>query len=208
MSQKIIVYWVKHQRKQKNFGDYRKGQRRLADEILNHDLTNRYGIELNREKIRLGVWGKPYIEGMEGYHYNISNTDGMVVCAVSQNPVGVDAERIKRLRPAVLKKCCTSQEQEYISGAGKEKEEERFFQLWTLKESYIKMTGEGMRFPMAEAEFWLEEQEGSDHSEIRCRQQGWFAQRQQEDYWISVCSGSKAEIQWVEWQEGMENIPL
>lgn len=120
-----------------------------------------------------------------------------MVCAVSDVPIGIDAERVRTFRPNVVKRCCSLQEQDYIL-----EEEERFFQIWTLKESYIKMIGEGMHFPMKKAEFWI-----APKGKITCSQGGYFEQKKIADYWISLCISEERETIWQEVM-GSTDIPI
>ena len=81
--------------------------------------------------------GKPYCVGVP-CEFSLSHTSGMIVCAVSDEPVGIDAEL---LRPAPMRvaRRFTDAEREYISGS-----DERFFRVWTRKEAFGKMTGDGL----------------------------------------------------------------
>ena len=77
-----------------------------------------------------------------------------------------------------------------------ELEQERFVRIWTLKESYMKMTGDGMAFPLQQAEFSIEENKGK--LKIKCSQPGFFQQKKIKDYWISICASQPAELIWQE----------
>ncbi|MFP3154451.1 4'-phosphopantetheinyl transferase superfamily protein [Lachnospiraceae bacterium ZAX-1] len=67
--------------------------------------------------------------------------------------------------------------------------EESFFRIWTLKESYIKMIGSGMGFPLCEVNFTLEE------GNIKCNQAGYFVQSNlKDDYILSICTKENAAI--------------
>ena len=81
--------------------------------------------------------GKPYCVGIP-CEFSLSHTSGMIVCAISDEPVGIDAEL---LRPAPMRvaRRFTDAEREYISGS-----DERFFRVWTRKEAFGKMTGDGL----------------------------------------------------------------
>ena len=86
-----------------------------------------------------GEKGKPYCLNA-GCEFSFSHTKSMVVCAVSPAPVGADAEMIKPA-PSKVMRYFTVGEREYILGG---RGEERFFRVWTRKEAYGKMTGEGI----------------------------------------------------------------
>ena len=86
-----------------------------------------------------GEYGKPFIKGFESFCYNVSHTGGTVVLAVSDSKVGVDAEVVRGAKENIAKRCFTGEEREY-SGSNSEK----FYEIWTKKEAYIKYFGKGI----------------------------------------------------------------
>ena len=131
----------------KNKGDR---DRSVAGEILAKKmLTKHYGIDnpviLHDEK------GKPFTD-KEGIHLSISHSNDMVVCAVCDNPIGIDVEEIKPINLKLINKVCTDREAEYILEKHKEMDEEteerevllRFYEVWTAKEGYFKKEGTGI----------------------------------------------------------------
>ena len=74
---------------------------------------------------------------------SLSHGGGMAVLAVGDRPVGCDTERLSRVRETVMRRFL-KEERAFVEGAGKGAREEAFFRIWTGKESYLKMTGEGL----------------------------------------------------------------
>lgn len=100
-------------------------------------------------EIKFGSYGKPEVEGI---FFNLSHSKSMVICAVSDKTVGCDIEQISVAPEKVADRFFSETEIEYLSKfAGQEKNKE-FYRLWTMKESYMKMTGEGMRLPLYQFE--------------------------------------------------------
>jgi len=91
-------------------------------------------------------FGKPYLRDYPNVYYNISHTKGVIVCAVSNKPVGVDIERIKKFNHRIVERFFTQNEQNYILSM-KENQNERFTEIWTMKEAYVKWLGTGMKKP-------------------------------------------------------------
>lgn len=106
----------------------------------------------NADDIKKGYRGKPYIENSP-FHFNISHADGIVVCALSQSEIGVDAESIREVSDRVMRRCYSDSEIEYINSC--EDKNVAFTRLWTLKESYVKLTGEGVGTDLKSVSFDL-----------------------------------------------------
>ena len=83
--------------------------------------------------------GKPCILNHPYVFISITHPSGVVAVAVSDSPVGIDAEAMGEIRPLVLEKMFTEGEKEYVGD-----DPLRFFEIWTRKESYVKLTGTGL----------------------------------------------------------------
>lgn len=93
--------------------------------------------------IERGEYGKPYIKDHEEWQFNISHTDGLIVIAVADCPIGIDVEKIREPNYRVAKCFFTKAENEYID-SNNEGRDVRFFEIWTKNEAYIKYTGKGL----------------------------------------------------------------
>lgn len=108
------------------------------------------------ESIVFGVKenGKPFAKDIP-IEFNISHSGNMVVCAISDTPVGIDIEQIRPVDLSVAKRICTENELIYIFGKKPETLEfkissdkeilRRFFKIWTTKEAYAKNIGAGIK---------------------------------------------------------------
>ena len=103
-------------------------------------------LHLNEDDIKIArsEYGKPYLINYANIHFNVSHTINAMICAISEENIGVDIERIKSFNIGVAKKYFTKQEQNYIFKR-KGKQDERFVEVWTRKEAYVKWTGKGMK---------------------------------------------------------------
>ena len=89
--------------------------------------------------------GKPYLVGQERLYFNLSHSEGMVMCAIAEKEVGCDVEKKAVLDRRLAEYVMTEHELDRIYGLEKDTEQqEMFFRLWTLKESYMKATGFGI----------------------------------------------------------------
>lgn len=94
---------------------------------------------------RYGERGKPYFENLPLY-FNLSHSGDYVLCAVSDGEVGADIQKFQPVDEMKLAKRFFS-ESECQAMARCEETKERqclFFRLWTRKEAYGKLTGEGI----------------------------------------------------------------
>lgn len=110
----------------------------LGAGLLLQQVLKRHGIE--NQSISYGENGKPQ---MEDVYFNLSHSHHMVACAISDKPVGCDIEKVRDIKGNVATRFFSKQEIAYIKEA--EDEKDMFFRLWTMKESYMKMTGDGLK---------------------------------------------------------------
>ena len=89
--------------------------------------------------------GKPYLVDSE-YYFNISHSGEYVMCAVSDNCIGIDIEMIREKvdNDAIARRFFAENEYNEISSATAKKKE-IFTRIWSEKESYIKYLGLGMK---------------------------------------------------------------
>lgn len=98
--------------------------------------------------------GKPVTDGI---CFNLSHSHDKVVCAVSKEPVGIDIEKIEPLHANLAERFFTENEIRYLNRFYEEEKQQEFFRLWTMKESYMKYTGEGMSLSLDCFEFVIGE---------------------------------------------------
>ena len=108
-----------------------------------------YGL---REKDAAIVYGdnqKPYLKDYPVIHFNLSHSGTMAMAVFSDREAGCDVEQVREARMGVARRYFTQAEQTALeSQPTQEAKNQLFFQIWTLKESYLKATGEGMRLPL------------------------------------------------------------
>jgi 4'-phosphopantetheinyl transferase len=103
---------------------------------------------------RANPWGRPEIAGPAGapaLRFNLSHAEGWLVCAVTLDlEVGVDVEDTTRASdlPALARRYFAPRESDALLSLAPEQQRARFFDYWTLKESYIKARGLGLSLPL------------------------------------------------------------
>ncbi|MFT5860212.1 MAG: phosphopantetheinyl transferase [Flavobacteriaceae bacterium] len=91
--------------------------------------------------------GKPILnpEKFIGIHFNKSHTEYDIVIALASFPLGIDLEAMKGSYNAlVLDRIVHPEDQLKISSP------KEFYQLWSIKEAFVKHTGEGFALPLDE----------------------------------------------------------
>lgn len=132
-------------------------QHQMAYQLLEYGLKNVYGELKDTSFVyEKNQYGKPYLKGFPKIEFNISHCKNMVACVISQNgAVGIDVEKKRDYHENITKRVFTEEEAKWFQ----EKEiidkdkKEAFFQIWTLKESYIKAKGKGLAMPLTQVSF-------------------------------------------------------
>lgn len=109
--------------------------------LLRKALKEVYGID-EKPEFEYSEHGKPSITGHEDIFFNLSHCRSTVACVVSSSPVGVDVEEIRDFRDALARHVLN--EEEYAAVVASQLPAREFIRLWTMKESYLKLTGEGI----------------------------------------------------------------
>ena len=136
----------------------------VGEQLLFYAVREEYGLT-SLPVIVKGEHGKPYFSENSGIHFNISHTGNMAVCAVGECELGVDIEQIRSVKESMKKRVLAPGEQLWLER--QINQDEAFIRLWTLKESYIKATGKGLRTELAAVEFAIQEDE---EGRILCNQ--------------------------------------
>lgn len=92
--------------------------------------------------------GKPFLRQHPQLHFNLSHSGTLAVCAVSDVPVGVDVECIAPVDAAVAAYCLSYDEQDYLRHALSP--DRAFCEIWTRKESCLKLLGCGLDAPLSQ----------------------------------------------------------
>ncbi|MDD6038469.1 MAG: 4'-phosphopantetheinyl transferase superfamily protein [bacterium] len=152
------------------------------------------GICAGKVEIACTKTGKPYLTGDRGVSFNLSHSGDYAMAIVSDDgiAVGCDIERSEKKARDIAKRFFTEEEQQAIA------EGIDFFRIWTLKESFIKTTAEGLgrdlcSFSIVPQEMgfrFFAEHAGDDYC---------FAENTVADYRMAICYNSR-EVLPVTWE--------
>lgn len=146
---------IKKQNRLAAYKNAKDKKRTVAGEILARRMISSFcNVAPENVSFELGLYGKPYARNLN-VEFNISHSDEMVVCTISDNPVGIDVEKIQPIGTSILRKLCTDADLEYIFGNDTlinnipsnfdDIRLCRFYEVWTAKEAYFKYIGTGIK---------------------------------------------------------------
>ena len=121
----------------------------FAGLLLRHAfLQAGYDIETWQQvEIQRGAYGKPYIQGVHGFHYGLSHSGEWVACAVDSVPVGIDLQEMKPWKMTLARRFYHEKEYDRLlalDGDDQVRQTEEFYSMWTAKESAVKLSGRGI----------------------------------------------------------------
>lgn len=93
-------------------------------------------------------YGKPYLKDYEGLHFNTTHSEDWVACAIDNRQLGIDIELVKTLDLGIAESFFSTEENNMLKSKANTEKLEYFYDLWTLKESYIKALGKGLTIPL------------------------------------------------------------
>lgn len=147
----VHVYWAEIPDGERKPGLQSKWAHRLLETALKRQYPEIDSIFLERD-----AKGKPFLPEHPGIHINLSHSGRYAACAIGEKPVGIDVEchKGRKRRDLVVKKFHPKEQRAYEM-ASEDKRELLFYELWVLKESFMKAEGSGLGIPLNS--FYMEE---------------------------------------------------
>lgn len=109
----------------------------LAGEVLARVMLGKAGALHAKEIVIVrDTQGKPGQETVPGLFFNYSHSGTMVACGIAGENIGVDIQKRNDGTKVKEKVYCPAER------------EDDFTEIWAKKESYLKLTGEGLRREM------------------------------------------------------------
>jgi 4'-phosphopantetheinyl transferase len=149
--------------KEARFHFARDRHRYLITRALVRTVLSRYAAVTPQEwRFTEDAYGRPYIANdhpaARRISFNVSHTRSLVVLSVScERALGVDTEDVvtRRAELDIADRFFSADEVTQLHAAPPELQHARFFEYWTLKESYIKARGLGLSLPLEQFGFDL-----------------------------------------------------
>jgi 4'-phosphopantetheinyl transferase len=141
----------------------------LATRVLVRTVLSRYAPVVPGEwRFAVSAHGKPHVGSPSVaplIHFNLANTAGLVVCAVSaaHDLLGVDAEPVASDQEfsGLANRYFSPWEARELRTLPVCERPRRFTAYWTLKESYIKARGLGLNLPLDQFRFVIGDNQAS-----------------------------------------------
>lgn len=184
------------QRRDKAARPRRERDKRLslgAGAVLDLALASA-GLREREARLSWNSHGKPRLADRPELRFNLSHSGRFAVCALSDREVGVDVEEAREAGEALFRRVCTQRELAAMEGLEPERRQDRFFQLWTAKESFLKYLGTGLSRPAKGVEVELEPALSLSW-EGRPQAVALF-QRKLEGHWFAVCTPEGQTAEW------------
>lgn len=106
----------------------------LSKYILKNILSQKYNLDYTN--IYYNEFNKPFIDGI---YFNISHSNDYIVICFSENKIGIDIEKIRKVNLNIINYFCTKKEKKYILKS--KNKYKALFEIFCLKEAYFKMKG-------------------------------------------------------------------
>lgn len=154
LEKSIFDYFMSYlpEDKQKRIKKYSKiedTQRTLiADVLIRTLICCKLDIDNKDIFFDTNEYGKPFLIGFNNFYFNISHSGDWVVCAINNLPIGIDIEHIHIIDFNIAKEFFSKEEYHTLINLDISQRLSYFYQLWTLKESYIKALGKGVSIPL------------------------------------------------------------
>jgi 4'-phosphopantetheinyl transferase len=128
--------------------------------LIRTTLSSYFPVDPSEWRFGKNAYGKPEIslgDTTWPVRFNLSHCDGLVLCGITREvDIGVDVEDTQRSTVSAFERLSSyfsKPEIEALAHLPKDKQKSRFFDYWTLKESYIKARGMGLSIPLSKFSF-------------------------------------------------------
>lgn len=120
----------------------------IGDVLIRTVIRNKFGIQDLDITFASDRYGKPYTPGIPSFHFNISHSGHWVVCAVDCSPLGIDIEQVTPISFEIAHRFFTKEEYRNLMKSDEQERLSYFYDLWTIKESFVKQMGTGLSVPL------------------------------------------------------------
>lgn len=134
--------------------DYKRSL--LGDALARKMISNVSEIPMDTIIFNVNGYGKPCVVNVSDIYFNVSHSGKWVSCIVSDKQCGIDVEKIANIDMGIAERFFAKSEYNSIKERKDVVQRQKFFEYWTIKESYIKFVGKGLSIPLNSFEVYEE----------------------------------------------------
>jgi 4'-phosphopantetheinyl transferase len=117
----------------------------IGEVLIRNIIKENLAIRNSNINFEINRYGKPFLKDNPNFNFNISHAEDYVVCAIDHKPIGIDIEKIRPIEyKSIANNFFTSKELNFIMEENLNNQLNKFYEIWTLKESYAKACGQGL----------------------------------------------------------------
>ncbi len=120
----------------------------LGRVLLKKKISELLNLNVSQIRFSYSEYGKPVLQKYPDCHFSLTHSGDWICCAVGQVPVGIDIQHMEPIELDIAKNFFSSTEYNNLLSVHKPDRKDYFYDLWTIKESFIKATGKGLMMPL------------------------------------------------------------
>lgn len=194
----ICLHFISSDRRDilSKFHMYMDQCRGLASTLLTRCIISEsLGIDNRNIVFEKTEFGKPICSSALDIQFNLSHSGNYVAGVFDDKQVGIDVEEVKdKDNDDIVNRFFSRQERDYYENC--EDRRRMFYELWTIKEAYIKYLGLGMSkgFDTFTAH-WDNGKIGVRDFELNKELEAYIESIDMQDYYLTVISETKPEFE-------------
>jgi len=191
----------KERKQQQQFHFAKDRHRYLITRALARTVLSRYtSVPAEQLVFASNEFGKPHIANdlvmNNAISFNITHADNLILISITRDcALGIDTENSqnREVSSDLAEYSFAADEAADFLAQPIERQQQRFFEFWTLKESYIKARGMGLSIPLKQFSFRMPHQQAMEftidalQNDVPNRWRFWQF-RLADDYLVAVCA--------------------
>jgi 4'-phosphopantetheinyl transferase len=153
------------------------------------EASLRYGVYPAEIRLDFHEKGKPFFPDFSDFKFNITHGGNIVAVAFcNHHEVGIDVEaNDRKVNPTIAERYFTPAETAFLQKIPTEQRLYAFLRLWTIKEAYLKMTGDGLSKPLTSFEIQYVENKTKIYEDEKLQDCTVFQDETDQKHIITVC---------------------
>lgn len=140
----FYIYGVEEAEKEFNRDNSLTNNKQISSWAEQYIIKHSKGLDF-QPIIAYGEKGKPFFQNNNSLHFSISHTQGYIAICFHNKPIGIDIEYLRKAKKEIVQRFFHPKEYEYLNQIQDQIIlNQEFTRIWTLKEAFVKCTGEGI----------------------------------------------------------------